>query len=61
MGATDPGWKDEGVGVVGVSATVVLMLNGDEKNKRIDKGYKKVGAVGHSERAGCGYRWWWRW
>ena len=35
------------MGVVGVSATLVLMLNGDEKNKRIDKGY--IG-VGYSEQ-----------
>jgi hypothetical protein len=30
------GWKDAGVGVVGVSTAVVFMLNGDEKDKRID-------------------------
>ena len=36
------------MGVVGVSATLVLILNGDEKNKRIDKGYIKVGAVDYS-------------
>ena len=28
-------WKDAGVGVVGVSATVALMLENDEEDKRI--------------------------
>jgi hypothetical protein len=31
--AAAEGWKDAGVGVVGVSAMVVLMLESDEKDK----------------------------